>query len=294
MIDTRLDTFITVVKTKNYTKAAQILNLTQPAVSQQIKYLENYYNAELIKKANKTIYLTKEGDILYNYAQKIKALNRALKLEIKNNSSSKKIHNVGATMTTGEYVMPYILGDYKNDYPNIDIILSVDNTKVIIEKLMGGEIEIALIEGYFDKNKFKYIKLKDDELVLAVSPKHEFAHKREVELEEVIKGNLILREKGSGTRDIFERKISDVGYDIENVNVYMEIRSINAIKSLVESNLGYTIISKEAIKREVNLELIKIVPIKNIKIEREFNFIYKSSSFLDFINSFIKYCYNHK
>ena len=109
-----------------------------------------------------------------------------------------------------------------------------------------------------------------------------------------MKGNLILREKGSGTRDIFERKISEVGYDIENMNVYMEIRSINAIKSLVESDLGYTIISKEAIKREVNLELIKTVPIKNIKIEREFNFIYKSSSFLDFISNFIKYCYNHK
>ena len=71
MIDTRLDTFMTVVKTKNYTKAARILNLTQPAVSQQIKYLENYYNVELVKKANKTIYLTKEGDILYNYAQKM-------------------------------------------------------------------------------------------------------------------------------------------------------------------------------------------------------------------------------
>lgn len=294
MIDTRLDTFITVVKTKNYTKAAQILNLTQPAVSQQIKYLENYYNVELIKKANKTIYLTKEGDILYNYAQKMKALNRALKSEIKNNSSLKKTHNVGATMTTGEYVMPYILGDYKKDYPNIDIILSVDNTKIIIEKLLDGEIELALIEGCFDKDKFKYIKLKDDELVLAVSPKHEFASRKEVELEEVIKGNLILREKGSGTRDIFERKISGIGYDIENMNVYMEIRSINAIKSLVESNLGYTIISKEAIEREVDLKLIKIVSIKNIKIKREFNFIYKNSSFLDFVNSFIKYCYNHK
>lgn len=294
MIDTRLDTFMTVVKTKNYTKAAQILNLTQPAVSQQIKYLENYYNVELIKKANKTIYLTKEGDILYNYAQKMKVLNRALKSEIKNNSSLRKVHNVGATMTTGEYVMPYILGDYKKDYPNTDIILSVDNTKSIIEKLQDGEIELALIEGYFDKEKFKYIKLKDDELVLAVSPKHEFASRTEVELEEVIKGNLILREKGSGTRDIFERKISEFGYGIENMNVYMQIRSINAIKSLVESNLGYTIISKEAIKREVDLKFIKIVSIKNIKIKREFNFIYKTSSFLDFINSFIKYCYNHK
>ncbi|WFD09216.1 LysR family transcriptional regulator [Tepidibacter hydrothermalis] len=294
MIDTRLDTFITVVKTKNYTKAAQILNLTQPAVSQQIRYLENYYNVELIKKANKTIYLTKEGDILYEYAQKMKVLNRALKSEIKNNSSLRKIYNVGATMTTGEYIMPYILGDYKKDYPNIDIILSVDNTKSIIEKLQDGEIELALIEGYFDKDKFEYIKLKDDELVLAVSPKHEFASRIEVELEEVIKGNLILREKGSGTRDIFERKISEFGYGIENMNVYMEIRSINAIKSLVESNLGYTIISKEAIKREVDLKFIKIIPIKNIKIKREFNFIYKTSSFLEFINDFIKYCYNHK
>ncbi|WP_099187844.1 LysR substrate-binding domain-containing protein [Tepidibacter mesophilus] len=292
MIDTRLDTFITVVKTKNYTKAAKILNLTQPAISQQIKYLENYYSAQLIKKANKTMYLTKEGEILYNYAQKMKALNTVLKSEIKNNSSLKKIYNIGATMTTGEYVMPYILGEYKKDYPNIDVILDVDNTRKIIEKLKDGEIELALIEGFFDKDRFEYIKFKDDELVLAVSPKHEFAPK--IELEEVIKGKLILREKGSGTRDIFERKISEIGYSVENMNVYMEIRSINAIKSLVESNLGYTIISKEAIKREVYLGLIKIVPIKGINIKREFNFIYKSSLFLNFTNSFIKYCHNHK
>ncbi|SHH13054.1 LysR family transcriptional regulator [Tepidibacter thalassicus] len=291
MIDTRLITFLTVAKTKNYTKAGQILNLTQPAVSQQIKFLEEYYNVKLIKKRGKQIDLTQEGEILFKYAKELEILSRNLESKLKNKSSIVKKYNIGATMTIGEYVLPYILGEYRNIYKNIDIILNVNNTKIIIEKLLNREIDLALIEGCFDKSKFNYKKMKDDELVLAVSNKHYFSKKKEVELDEVLSGNLILREKGSGTREIFENKLVELGYNLEKINVYMEIGSINAIKSLVESNLGYTVISKEAIKREVNLGVINIVPIKDVKIIREFNFVYLNDGFMDFIDDFINFCY---
>ncbi|SHK23601.1 LysR substrate-binding domain-containing protein [Tepidibacter formicigenes] len=197
-------------------------------------------------------------------------------------------------MTVGEHVLPYVLGEYKNTYRNIDIRLSVNNTKVITEKLLNREIDLALIEGCFDKSKFNYKKLKDDELVLAVSSKNRFSKNKEVSLDEILNGNLILREKGSGTREIFENKLVELGYSLEKINVYMEIGSINAIKSLVESNLGYTVISKEAIKREVNLGVINIVPIKDVRIIREFNFVYLNDGFIDFIDDFINFCYTHK
>ena len=291
MIDSRLITFLTVARIKNFTKAGEILNLTQPAVSQHIKFLEEYYQVILIKKNGRGTNLTEEGEILFKYVEKLEILYRALEMELKNKSAIRKVYNVGATMTIGGYVLPYILGEYKHRYRNIDIILQVNNTKEITEKLLNRKIDLALVEGPFDKRKFNYKKLKDDELVLAVSPKHDFYKKKSVDLEEVIRGKLILREKGSGTRAVFEKKLRELAGDLENLNVYMELGSINAIKSLVEANLGYTIISREAIKRELELGTIAVIPIRSVKLSREFNFIYLNGVAEDLINHFIEFCY---
>lgn len=290
MMDIRLTTFLTVAKIKNFTKAGEILALTQPAVSQHIKFLEEYYGVDLIKKQGRVIGLTKSGEVLFKYAKGLDLLYRSLELEVRNSSRNKKVYNVGATMTIGGYVLPYILGEYKYTYNNIDVLLQVNNTEEIINKLLNGQINLALVEGPFDRDKFNYRKFKDDELVLAVSSKHEFCKKESVELEEVINGRLILREKGSGTRKIFENKLVELGYDLENMKIYMEIGDISAIKSLVESNLGYTVISKQAIKRELELKVIKTIPIKNVKIYREFNFIYLDGTAEDFIDHFINFC----
>lgn len=290
MMDIRLTTFLIVAEIKNFTKAGDILNLTQPAVSQHIKVLEEYYGTDLIKKQGRTINLTEAGEVLFKYAKELDVLYRSLETDVRNSSENKKVYNVGATMTIGGYVLPYILGEYKEVYKNTDILLQVNNTEEIINKLLNRYIHFALVEGPFNKNKFNYKKFKDDELVLAVSAKHEFCERQSVEIEEVISGRLILREKGSGTRKIFENKLIELGYDLESMKVYMEIGDISAIKSLVESNLGYTIISREAIKRESRLGVIKIVPIRDINILREFNFIYLDESEEKFIDDFISFC----
>ena len=289
-MDIRLTTFLTVAKIKNFTKAGEILNLTQPAVSQHIKFLEEYYGTDLIKKQGRTIDLTEAGEVLFKYAKELDVLYRSLEIEVKNSSRNKKVYNVGATMTIGGYILPYILGEYKDVHKNIDVLLQVNNTEEIISKLLNRQIHLALVEGPFNKKKFNYRKFKDDELVLAVSSKHEFCKRESVELEEVIRGRLILREKGSGTRKIFENKLIELGYNLENMKTYMEIGDINAIKSLVESNLGYTVVSREAIKRELELGVIKVIPIRDIKIHREFNFIYLDGVGEEFINHFISFC----
>jgi DNA-binding transcriptional LysR family regulator len=290
MMDIRLTTFLVLGKIKNFTKAGEILNLTQPAVSQHIKFLEEYYHTDLIKKQGRAINLTEAGEVLFKYAKELDVLYRSLERDVRNSSQSKKVYNVGATMTIGGYVLPYILGKYKEVYKNIDILLQVNNTEEIINKLLNRYIHFALVEGPFDKDKFNYRKFKDDELVLVVSSKHEFSKRESVHLEEVINGKLILREKGSGTRKVFENKLMELGYDLENMKNYMEIGDISAIKSLVESNLGYTVISREAIKREAELGVIKIVPIRDTIILREFNFIYLGEAEEKFINHFISFC----
>lgn len=288
MIDIRLLTFLTVAKTKNYTKAAEILNITQPAASQHIKFLEDEYGVHLIKKTGRGFSLTEEGLILFRYAEEIEALYRTLDMKLRNRSGIIKRYNLGASMTIGGYVLPYILAEYKKSCPNINIMLQVNNTEEILEKLINGKVDFALIEGPFNRNKFRFKKFKDDELVLAVSKENNFAKQKEVSIGDILSGNLILREKGSGTREIFENKIAELGYGPGDLNSCMEIGSISAIKSLIELNLGYSIISRETISKELSRGTIVEVPIKGIRIFREFNFIYLQED--EFINSFVKFC----
>lgn len=290
LLDTRFTTFITFASTKSFTKSAEVLNITQPAVSQHIKFLEKKYGVHLIEKHGKVFDLTEEGLILLKYAEEIDLLYRAIEMNLKNKGAIAKTYNIGASMTIGGYVLPYLLGKYKKLYENIDILLQVNNTEEILEKLVSGKLDFALIEGLFDKKKFKFKKFKDDELVLAVSKEHDFAKVKEVSIEAVINGNLILRERGSGTRDIFENSLIELGYDLNDLKCYMEIGSISAIKSLVELNLGYTIISRETIKKELKIGTIKEIAIKGLSIYREFNFVYLYEE--DFIEEFMDFCFN--
>lgn len=288
LTDVRLLSFIALAKTRSFTRASEMLNITQPAVSQHIRHLERCYGIPLIKKNGKVIELTEEGEILLKYAQDIDLLYKTLEMKLKNRTGTVKTYHLGASMTIGGYVLPQILGKHKKLYENINILLQVNNTVEILEKLSGGVIEFAIVEGLFDKGKYKHKKLKDDELVLVVSPGHTFAKRESVSIEEVLAGNLIIREKGSGTRKVFEDKLAELGYETDNFKGYMEVGSISAIKSLVELNLGYTIISRETIRRELETGTVKVVPINGVRIEREFNFVYLQED--DFIEHFWDFC----
>lgn len=290
-MDIRLETFITVAKIKSYTKASEILNITQPAVSQHIKFLQEFYGVIFIKKSGKTVKLTEEGKILFKYATELESIYRNLEVEFRNKDNINKTYYVGASMTIGGYILPYILAEYKNCYKNIDILLQVNNTEEIIQKLLNRKIDLALIEGNFDKERFKYTKYKDDELVLTVSYLHAFAEYKNINIDEVLKGKLILREKGSGTREIFENKLLEMGYELKDFKPYMELGSITAIKSLVAANLGYSIISRETVKNEIESGKIKIIPIKKLKIFREFNFVYLKDCDENFIKNFMNFCF---
>ena len=143
-MDIRLETFIAVAKIKSFTKASEILNITQPAVSQHIKFLEEYYGVTFIRKSGKTIKLTEEGKILYGHAVELERIYRNIETEFRNKDNINKTFYVGASMTIGGYILPYILAEYKSFYKNIDILLQVNNTEEIIEKLLNRKIDLAL------------------------------------------------------------------------------------------------------------------------------------------------------
>lgn len=289
LIDQRLVTFLTVCKTNNFTRAAELLNLTQPAVTKHIKSLEDYYGTPLFTRKGRLISLTKEGEVLFNHAKVIEAQTSLLERKIKNSHEAVKRHTIGATLTIGEYILPDILGRYKAARPNTDIIMQVYNTEVITKKLLNGEIDLGLVEGPFNIGKFQYVTLKEDELVLAASPQSQLAGKSEVDLEEVLKSKLILREEGSGTRKVLENTLIDLGFNLNNLKPYMEIGSIGAIKSLVGLNLGCTIISRAAVQKEASAGTLLVIPIKGIRITREFNCIFLKDSPMEFVDDFVRF-----
>ncbi|MCR4435869.1 MAG: LysR family transcriptional regulator [Clostridiales bacterium] len=293
MLDSKLTTFIQVAKLKSFTKAADTLNLTQPAVTQHIKQLEEFYGVRLIKKNGRQISLTEEGELLLQHAKEFEAKEVLLERKLRNKSALVKRYTIGATLTIGEYVLPYFLGEHKRLYNSIDIVMQVNNSEVILKKLISGEIDLGVIEGPFDKSRFQYKKLKEDELVLVCSPLDSFVKCSKVGIGDIIKrGKLILREKGSGTRMVFENKLVALGHNLSDVKVYMEVGSIGAIKSLVEANLGYTVISREAVKREVEAGSLVIIPMDGVRIMREFNFIYSDHGPKDFIVGFMDFVVN--
>lgn len=293
MIDNRMNTLIQLYKTKSFTQTSKDLNITQPAVSQHIRHIEDYYGVKVIRKRGKRIEFTREGELLVEYAGKIKSLSMSVENMIRNRSSIQRRYTVGATLTIGGYVLPKIIGDYKRENENIDIILEVENTKEVMKRLNEGKLDLALVEGIFPKDEVRFEKFKDDELVVVVSSEHELSKKDSVTMDQLRSQKLILRERGSGTREVFEKKLLREGYDIEELNVYMEIGDIKAILSLVESNLGISVVSIQALGEMTAESGIKILRIEEFDIMREFNFIYGNEFEVEFIEDFIGFCRKH-
>ncbi|WP_053954846.1 LysR family transcriptional regulator [Inediibacterium massiliense] len=283
---TRQITFYTLAKLKSYTKTAQKLNITQPAVTQHIKYLEDLYGVTLIQRNGRQIFLTEEGKLLYEHIDQILTMERKFIRTLNNQSSIIKRYRLGATKTIGSYIIPDLLGKYKISFPNHEVILEVSNTEHILNRLDEGKFDLTLVEGNFKKEKYDSILFKEDELVPVFSSDHPLCKKREIKIEDLLKENLIIREKGSGTRAIIENDLKEKGYDY---NIFMEIGDITAIKSLVKWNLGYTFLSREAIKEEVKEGSLKVIEMKEFMMKRAFYFIWRKNEKNSFIEDFIQF-----
>ncbi|NLK08610.1 MAG: LysR family transcriptional regulator [Firmicutes bacterium] len=294
MIDSRLTAFITLAKYRNYTKTAEILHLTQPAVTQQIQYLERFYGVKLFVRHRTGVHLTPEGELFLAYANKVDSLARQVKRALHNQASIPRKQRIGATLTIGEYVLPAILSKHRRMYPNTDVSMSVQNTDTILERLDQAHLDLGLIEGLFNKKKYEYHLLKKDRLVLAASPKHQLAQNKEVDIEALSRETLIVREAGSGTRLFFEENLRKKGYSLRDFVPYMEIGNLNAIKSLVMDNVGVSVISAEVVKWELASGELCEIAIKGLDLEREFCFVYLPDSLArDFINEFMHFCYTY-
>ncbi len=273
MLDHRLQTFLTLCETCNYTRTAQELNMTQPAVSQHIQYLENYYQVNLISGKGKNFSLTEEGKVLQQYAKSLYANSERISPLLHRIKNQAKPLNFGATLTIGEYTIPPVLYQIMREDSETNISMFVENTHVLQEMLWVGKIDFALLEGHFNQNQFEYKLLSNETFIAVCSPENEIASKLNT-LDELLNQNLILREEGSGTRDILEQALYNQNLSIKDFNKRIEIANMNAIKELCHKNLGITFMYQEAVKKELSQGYLRKIPIANFNINHPFNFVY--------------------
>lgn len=292
MLDFRINTFLAVCEYMNFTKAAEILCITQPAVSQHIKYLENTYNTKLFEYEGKKIKLTKAGELLYQTSITMKHDEEYLKGKIKEEQLGITSIKFGATLTIGEYILPAKLNDYfnKNKNKNIKITMIVENTKELLYKLEHGEIDFALVEGYFVKSEYNYVVYSKENYICVAGKDYELKKQPKI-LEDLLEETWIVREKGSGTRDILEKNLEEQNLSVNDFRKVIEIGNINSIKYLVKNNNGITTLYEAAVKEELKNGTLQKVEVSDLQKKHNFYFIWRKNSafealYLQVLNEF--------
>ena len=293
MDDHKLKVFCTVAETKSFSKASEIIRLTQPAVSLQIQALEEIYGTKLFNRSGCIITLTPAGEVLYKYAKEINTLYTAAEKELGAFTGQVKgVVTIGASSTIGNYVLPAVIAEFRKKYPKVAVHLLTANTKTIVDYLNAGGIDIALVEGEVKKQKLIVEKLIPDEMVLIMHPLHPWARKSNVSIFDVAKEPFIFREEGSGTRQMIEKYLIKHGISPQSIKVVFIMGSTESIKSAVEEGLGVSIVSKWAAKKEIRYGTLKTASLKEGRFMRDFSLLYrkaKDTSFtLDKFLTFLK------
>lgn len=273
---------------KNYTKAAELLYLSQPSLSKQIKTLEKNLDISLIDRKNNKISLTENGKIFLQYSERILALCeescRAL-IDLKNGERGDLI--IGASQTIGTYLLPKVLALFTQNYPQINLKVQVNFTRIVAKNVINREIDIAIVGGEIPDDLKKNLILEqfvEDEFSLIIPKSHPFAVKKKITKKDLYHLNFITLNANSTIRKFIDNILIQNQIEIKQLKVIMELNSIEGIKTAVSLGLGVAFVSSSAIEKEIELKTIEILQIENIKITRKLTIIsnpesYKSKAF---------------
>jgi len=270
----RLKVFLSVAKNLSFTKASNELYITQPAITKHIQALEKEYGLPLFNRKGSKIYLTLAGKELYDYSKQVYKLHKNLEDKL-NNFRKEKIGELklGASTTIAQYVLPPILAEFKKNYPTIKTSLLSGNSEQIAKALINEEIDLGLVEGKIKNPEIKYEIFLNDELVLVSSNKNKSVTSSVINLEQFKKLPLVLRERGSGTLEVFEYALKNKKIKLSELNIVMYLGSTEAIKHYVENSDSFGFLSIRAIKKELENASLVTKKVKNLKVTRTFDFI---------------------
>ena len=267
MLDYRIDTFLTLCECMNYRKTAEILHISQPAVTQQIHCLENQYGSKLFEYENRRLVKTEAAAVLEQYARAAKLQEQELREKLENNPI--RTLRVGATKTIGDYYLKDGIRRYLKS-PDNALTLIVDNTEHLLRLLEENELDFSVVEGFFDKTRFDSILLRREPFVGICRKDHPFAG-REVTMEELLQQTIIQREAGSGTRAILEQELRGYNESLQRFQRHICISSFNIILDLVKQGFGVSFVYN--ILADSDPALAKF-SIRGETVVREFNVVY--------------------
>ncbi|MFC4598831.1 LysR family transcriptional regulator [Cohnella hongkongensis] len=277
----QLHIFYTVAERGSFSAAALTLHMTQPAVTMQVQALEERFGTKLFNRTTKRLELTEAGHRLLPQARRAVELMRDTdRMMTQYIEELKGRLQFAASLTIGEYVLPRLLGSFLRRFPDISVDMKVMNTTEIVEAVAHQGLDFGIIEAPCDVPGIEAQAVMDDELMLIAPANHPFASRDQVSLEEAIREPFVLREKGSGTRQIMEDELQRHGVTDERLKVVSEFGSTGAVKSAVEAGLGLSLLSVWTIKHELALGLLKPVRISGASFRRQFYSVRLRSSLL--------------
>ena len=276
MLDFRMDTFLALCRTMNYTRAAEELNITQPAVTQHIQYLQRHYGVKLFQYRDKHLLLTEAGAALRSAALTMEHDERELMEPLPLLQNGMQHLRLGATLTVGEYALPPHLGRYMKRHPDVALHLVVGSTRRLLEGLNRGELDAAVVEGYFAKREYDAIRWSMEPYVCVCAAGS--ALEGPMELEDLFTQTLILRDPESGTREILERALLERNFQLSDFRRVVEINDLTVIKQLVEQNCGITFLYRRAVERELEEGQLRQVFLRGWEVQHEFTFLWRKGS----------------
>lgn len=272
----KLEVFYWVVELRSFSLAADRLSLRQPTVSAHIHELEEKVGAKVVNRMKGEVTPTALGQMLYEQARTVLAVKRETLAALNHFQGKVKGELViGGSNIPGEYILPPKLGAFVRKYPEVKPILRIGDSAGIVEAVLDGKVELGFVGFKGEDQRLSFQKIWKDEMVLAVPKNHPWSRLKAVDLGDLRKEGFISREGGSGTLRSFRKLLMRMGKEPEKLlRVIMEMGSTEAIKQALVAGLGVSILSKSSILREIQEGLLKEVPIRGLKLERDFYQVY--------------------
>ncbi len=273
MIDNKLYSLIKVAETGSFTKASELLSMTQPSVSQHIRLLETELGVKLFDRSNKELHITHEGEMVLKCARRMLSLDATLRRDLTSGRKQLTSLTIGITHTAESNAIAEALALYVNDNSGVTLKLISDSLQGLYDKLINYELDFAIVEGRINDPQLRYEPLDTDSIVLAVAPDHRLAGKSLVTIDELKKEKLILRLPSSNTRNMFKASLESRSMSIADFNVIMEIDNIATIKDLIRRGLGVSVLPKSACMDELKKKKLTLLPIENLSMIREISLV---------------------
>lgn len=279
MADRRLQVFHTVARLLSFTKAAETLHMTQPAVTFQVRQLEEYFNTRLFDRTHNRISLTEAGEVVFRYADRIFELYNEMEHSVRDMTGEiSGAVTIGASTTIAEYMLPSLLGDFKRQYPDVNIQLKVSNTDGIVGMVENNTIDLGVVEAPVGNKNLVVETCSADRLVAIVPPGHPESKRSSLTFSDLVKYPFICREEGSGTREVINEYLRRISKAEETLNVSMELGSPEAVKGAVEAGMGISVVSRATIQKELRLGTLVSIELDPV-LERPFSFVHQKQKF---------------